>query len=376
MKRIALILTVAGALTAHTGCKFGRAQVATETLGGAHAMNEAQLKAAELLSLAEADYYEIDRPRLRAMQTAISALFAGGPPRADMPPRLAPADGALLAIGAPSRIDVTERKKLPVLIAARYQGLRAWETSYDQNTWIVTVDLDSGFVTNGQPFIQGKREMQTEPSMSGPRPDSIGSQSSLSSVRSIQLLDFCAVPWQASRLAVTVFYNDWISNTLHLELTGGEPPERPLPPVRATDFLTVSRTVAPPGLAERGIAISVPPSVGAESDVLIRGAFNLPAASMPVRRAADGSLLLMASMLLLQKDSRALGRIDLALPAGLVGPEGPGQMVQTAFAFDARERLWEQKMAGAYQTFFVIGDRVSGPYPLQVEGRATPEEPR
>jgi hypothetical protein len=376
MKRIALILTVAGALTAQAGCKFGRAQEVTETLGGAHAMNEAQLKAAEMLALAEADYYEIDRARLRAMQTGISALFAGGPPRPGMPPPVAAADGALLAIGAPSRIDVTERSSLPVLIAARYRGLRAWETSYDQNTWIVTVDLDSGLVTNGQPFIHGKREMQTVPSMSGPEPDGIESQSSLSSVRSIQLRDFCAVPWQASRLAVTVFYSDWISNTLHLELTGGAPPERPLPPVRPTDFLTVSRTAAPPGLAERGIAVSVPSSVGAEADVLIRGAISLPAAGMPVRQAPDGSLLLMASMLLLQKDSRALGRIDLALPAGLAGPEGPGQLVQTAFAFDARERLWEQKMAGEYQTFFVVGDRVSGPYPLRVEARATPEGPR
>lgn len=335
-------------------------------------MNQAQIHAAHLLTLPEADYYSIDPPRLRTLQRDVAALFAGGPPLPGKPAPVAPADGSVIAIGAPPRLDVTQRTTLPVLIGARYSGLREWESSYDQNTWIVTVDLDSGHVTHGQPFIQGKREMQTIPSMNGPRPDAIDSASTLSSVRPIQLRDFCAIPWQPSRLAVTVFYWDWISNTLHLELAGGPPPARPLPPTDPTPFLTVSRTIAPPGLAERGIAISVPPAVGAQADVLIRGAFNLPAASVPLRQSPDGAPLLMASMLFMQKDSRALGRIDLALPAGLIGPPGPSQMAQTAFAFDARERLWEQHMAGAYQTFFVIGSHVSGPYPLTVEPKAAP----
>jgi hypothetical protein len=371
MKTIALILTLVSVSAWLPGCQPGRAQERKVAQGVGKKMNEAQTRAIELLAIPEQEFYSLRDEQTLALQSKIRALFGSGAPTVGPPGAvpLAPADAPLLAIGAPAKVDIARRTGIPVLIASRHNGRRMWEAEFDQNTWIVAADLDSGSVTNGQPFIMGKREMETLPSMSGPRPDRQDSATTYTSVRAIELREFCAIEWRPSRLAITVVYFDRVSNSVRSDLTGEEREPRHLPPLSPTQFLTVSRTVAPAGLAERGLAISVPAIVAAGEQVLIRAAVSLPARSAVLRPAADGSTLLMASMLFLQKDARAMGRIDLALPAGLAGPSGPEQMVQSSFAFDARGRAGEHDLAGSYQTYFVVGDRVSGPYPLEVKAQ-------
>jgi hypothetical protein len=369
MKTIALILTLAAVSAWLSGCEPSRAQERKVTQGVGKKMNEAQTRAIELLAIGEREFYSLGEEQTLALQSRIRALFGSGAPTAAPPGAapLAPADAPLLAIGAPAKVDIARRSGIPVLIASRLNALRMWEAEFNQNTWIVAADLDSGGVTNGQPFIMGKREMVTLPSMGGPRPDSQDSATTYTSVRAIELREFCAIEWRPSRLAVTVVYFDRVSNSVRLELTGEEREPRHLPALSPTQFLTVSRPGAPAGLAGQGLAVSVPATVAPGQQVLIRAAVSIPARSAALRHAADGSSLLMASMLFLRKDARAMGRIDLALPAGLAGPAGPEQMVQSSFAFDARGQAGELDLAGSYQTYFVVGDRVGGPYPLEVK---------
>jgi hypothetical protein len=369
MKTIAPILTLAVASAWLPGCAPSRAQERNVTQGVDKKMNEAQTRAIQLLAIPERDFYSLRDEQTLALQSRIRALFGSGAPTVGPTGTapLAPADAPLLAIGAPAKVDIARHTGIPVLIASRHNGLRMWEAEFDQNTWIVATDLDSGTVTNGQPFIMGKREMETVPSMSGPRPDRQDSATTYTSVRSIELREFCAVEWRPSRLALTVVYFDRVSNSVRVDLAGEEREPRHLPPLSPTQFLTVSRTGTPAGLAERGVAVSVPATVAAGQQVLIRAAVSIPARGAALRHAADGSSLLMASMLFLQKDARAMGRIDLVLPAGLAGPAGPDQMIQSSFAFDARGRAGEHDLAGNYQTYFVVGDRVGGPYPLEVK---------
>jgi hypothetical protein len=334
-------------------------------------MNEAQTRAIELLAIPEQEFYSLGDEQTLVLQSRIRALFgSSGPtatPTGGQP--LAPADAPLLAIGTPAKVDIARRTTIPVLVASRNNGLRMWEAEFNQNTWIIAADLDSGAVTFGQPFIVGKREMQTVPSMSGPRPDSVGISTTYTSVRAAELRESCAIEWRPSRLAVTLVYFDRVSNSVRLELAGGESEPRALPPLSPTEFLTVSRTVAPAGLAEQGLAISIPATVAAGGPVLVRAVVNIPARGAALRSAADGSKLLMASLLFLQKDARGMARIDLALPAGLAGPAGAEQTVQSTFALDARGRAGEHDLAGSYLVYFVAGEHVSGPYPLEVKAQ-------
>src|SRR5687768_15888762 len=132
MKIIALILAMAAALSWGQGRQQRPAGARTNLKGAGKIMNEAQVKAVEILSLPEPDFYALDDRRILALQSAVRALFQTGAPKIGPPPAtpLAPADAPLLAIGLPSRVRVDERTGIPVLVAVRLDGLRRWEAEY------------------------------------------------------------------------------------------------------------------------------------------------------------------------------------------------------------------------------------------------------
>lgn len=314
-------------------------------------MNDARRQAAEILALGDGEFLALDDGRVQALQDRLADRFRPDPFKS--PPGAAPETPSFVALGAPR--SVPAGGPVPVLVGSRMTGKRRWEAHWDQNACLAAVDLATGRCRTGWPFIPGKRRVAPPPSGSGAPPDAANASSTGTAVQKIDLRRAFDLPAGAARIALTMIYYDWVSNTAVVEIRGeGKPPEAA--PRSASGFL---------GKAEvSGTALAVPASAAAGAPVLVRGSIDLPAESAAAVPDADapGARLAVATVLFAKLDDEDPARVELAAPA-----EVSGGRVRAGFSFDAREALGEDRaLEGHYRVYLLAGAAVAGPYPLSV----------
>jgi hypothetical protein len=349
MARAAIAILLAGLGGTPWGC--GRE-------GGFRTMDEsAREKAAEVLALEDEEFLALDNARNQALQDRLAAQFRVDPFKS--PPGAAPQTPSFVALGAPR--SVPAGGPVPVLVGSRMTGKRRWEAHWDQNACLAAVDLASGRSRTGWPFIPGKRRPTPPPSGSGKPPDEVNAGSVGTAVQRIDVRQSIEIPPGPARLAVTLFFYDWISNTAVVEIKGeGKPAEAA--PRSASKFL---------GKAEPGAtALVVPAAAAAGAPVEIRGSIDLPADGVAVVPDADkpGARLAVVTVLFAKLDDEDPARAELAVPV-----EVATGRVKAGFAFDALTALGEdRKLEGTYRVYLLAGATVAGPYPLAVgkEGAA------
>ena len=335
-------------------------QTAVGSDPGVQTMNEAQRRAAQLLTLPDHDYFAFDEQRTLATQLRLAELFDAGalPPTATLEVPL------FAALGAPRQLDLNSHSELPVLVALRYTGQREWEVHHQQNIWLLAVELNSGAAHIGRLFNPGKRELTPKPSKSGNPPDSIDAEAIYTSVQRIDLRRAIARDWQPGRLAVTVIFYDWKSNTAVVELQGESNVAKPLPLGQPSPFLTPIDPPLDPAMAD-GAAFALQSSVSRSSVVNL--AFDLPRDNqLLLIHRQKRTPLLKATLLLLQLDDPWPVQIDLLTPIHLIKPASGESRLQGALQLDLRAAT-ERTVTGAYQVYLLAGDRIIGPQPILIK---------
>lgn len=325
--------------------------------GGREKMNEAQEKAIALLRLPDDEYPDLDEDRLLALQGRLRELLSKPP-----------GNQAMLALGAPRKVNLDASKEIPLLVGLRYTGRRAWEVHLDQNALLVAVDLRTGALHAGWPFIKDKRRPTPAPSRTGPAPEGLKAGVLTTGVKRIDLVRSVEAELGPSRLALTVIVYDQISNTVVMELFRRDeaPPE--VAPRNPTPALT--RTTAGPGIPKLdgpGAALTISKDIDPGDPVTIGGAVDLPLAEAVVvpSAAPGGGSLLLANVLIRKLDETLPVRVELAIPAEVRGGPKDGS-VRAFFEFDALRVISGTRLSGEYQVYLITGVRVFGPYPLKV----------
>lgn len=326
-------------------------------------MSQAQRQAVQLLTLPDEDYFAFDQARHRAVQSELSNLFGIGPgpaSTASLAERL-----AFVALGAPRQIDSSRHGEFPILIALRYSGQREWESHYQQNMWLVATDLNNGATQIGQLFRSDKRQRTPPPSMTGAPPDPMNARAVHTSVERIDLRRVFVRDWRPGRIAVTVIYYDWKSNTAVVEVQAEDRGVNPLPVGRPSSFLT---SIDPSTLLSArvdAVAFVLQASVGGSA--LVSLAFDLPRADQLVLLDGENnSPVLKANLLLLQLDDKWPVQFELTAPVAVYAAASGEARLRGAVRFDLRTAA-ERPLAGQYLAYLLAGDRVLGPRPIVLD---------
>lgn len=345
-------------------------------------MAQAQGKAAALLRLPDIEYFTLDEKHLLRLQTQLGDMFY---PQ-DAPPRATPASQpiSLVALGAPKTVALA-KDSLPVLVALRQTGQRAWEVDAKQNVKIVAVDMATGATYVGRPRVgrKHKRYQTPPPSMSGNPPDDLNARTIQSGVTRYDLRLDEFVPWRPSRLALTVVVFDWVSNTVVVELvdrsssaasTATDSARREAPRILASSIATrvtpnISPNISPnvsPEQGGAGAALEVPAQVVSGGAIEVLGTIDLPAERVIGDKTKSGNSVITA-LLLLKKDEPFPPYVCVAVPVETYQhPDKNSPYVKASFQFDLNSGLSDVVLLGQYQIHFFVGDTAVGPYPLSV----------
>ena len=321
-------------------------------------MNEIQSKVAAFLKMPDEKYFDLDEDDVLGLQTRLVKAFG------------ARKDASVLAIGAPETVSLKERSELPMLMALRYTGMRQWEVDYKQNIRILAVDLHTGSAMIERPFINAKRQPVLKPSMSGSPPDEFNSTATSAFVRKIDVRQRLLLPWQPSRLALTVFLHDWKSNPTVVELTGEETaaPEGIVAAEPSPFLSSTAPSEDSPSVQTGEAALSVPSRVPQDALATIHGAIDLPADQAVVlenSEEAAGGYLVSAVVLMQAKDDPHPPCAVVRAPAKLYKPaDGAKTHVRSFFSFDVQTALPEKKLSGTYLVYLVVGSLSFGPYEM------------
>ena len=322
-------------------------------------MADPQSRAIELLKLEDKEYFAMTDDEVFSLQQEFYASFPKTKRRPDAPPE-DPADApAILAIGAPSRVDLDRDTVIPVLIATRQNGYRQWMVDYGQNACVVVTDLNTGTVHTDRPFTMGKREDTPEPSQTPPGPDAKAATAVVTSVRRIDLRTALDIQWYPTRMAVTFLDYDWVSNTVTVDLVRQGQPQETAKPRHKSAFVKAS-----PGIIPDSTGYSHPERVKRGDRIPVKAQVSIPEGDIAVCASLgpEGGSLVAVSFFLMKLDQPDPARVDIATP--LYG-EG-SDMSQAAFEFDMIEALGAPPPTGEYLTYLVAGNVIAGPHRLTI----------
>lgn len=343
-------------------CLVTLAATPTRKLTGDPTMNEAQIRALELLKLPDAAWFGLDGAARLALQLRLAATIA---PSAALPNAAPQPVASVLAVGAPAHVAPKQRERVPFLVAAQFDAQREWEVNYKPNRVVVVSDLSTGRVKVGSASPHDKRR-PPPPSRSGAPPSPQQAMDAMTSLELLNLADLMGTLQGPTRLALTVIYLDWKSNTVSIDVAGpGQPPavtQRTLGAARQVD----PRTGFKPG-APAGLAFSLPPA-GNASPLALRGLVNLPLQDAgllpgPVPPQVD---LMPVTVLLVQRDVQPTLQFDTGVTATRTTGAGGEALAQAVFEIDLRNLASEPVPAGDYQVYLVVGAHVAGPRALRL----------
>jgi hypothetical protein len=351
MRRTAVALATAVALSVG-GCG-GRAAEAKGSSQG-EIMSDAQVKAGGALVLKDAEYFGLDNARTTALSLKLSGLFPMEFGRPQAPE-------SFLAVGAPRQVDLDRKQEIPILIGKRYTGRREWDVHFEQNVVVVAVDLKTGQVMTGWPFIMGKRRETPPPSASGDPPKETEAKTVLTGVERLDLRELFERPWITTRIAVSALDYDWRSNVVTMDIVKEGPLPAEAKPRKPSEFLS------PGAVAGPGASLEIPAKAAKNAPLLLKGSLDLSEdlAALAPLEGTPGAAVLTASILFRKLDHENSVQIDLSARAEMYEAAGV-KRVKAGFALDAAKALPGHVLEGTYQVYLVAGAALSGPYPLTV----------
>lgn len=129
-----------------------------------------------------------------------------------------------VAVNAPTSIALKQHVTLPILMAIQETRLRSWEVPVGYNCILVATDLSRRTVYFGQVFRDPPNKipipMDELPQPS--KPTGTNAISVSSGIDRIDARELLSLPWEPGRYRFTVLLFDWMSNSVDVELTGGD----------------------------------------------------------------------------------------------------------------------------------------------------------
>jgi len=182
-------------------------------------MASAQEIAASVLKLTDEEFFGADSSALnRRERQLMDAGFVG------------------VAANAPTAINIDKFGELPIVIASRCSGKRAWDVPLRENCFLVGTNLRDASVSFGRPFVT-ERELASRGGRvkreKGPAPDNL--PTAAATVRRFDARQKLKMKWQPGSWSLGVIHYDWGSNTVTVKLTREKPEEEAPVPKRVVD---------------------------------------------------------------------------------------------------------------------------------------------
>jgi hypothetical protein len=323
-------------------------------------MNPVQQKLIELTSLPQDAFYVDDQGRFFDLQMQLNDFLANTPTP----------ETELLWVNAPQAIDLSRRRDLPLLLLRYASGARNWKVSTALNQYAIIQDLDKGTARAQLLAEQGEeRSARPLPSGSGRPPDPNTAQATGTALRRIYLRELAELPWQPTRLALTVVDYDALSNTVPVALAQGErAAPAPLATVRPSEFVS-----CPPGTAPvRAGNGELTGSLAGETSQspTLRGQLTASPDTVSLARSSasvDRPDILRATLLAVSLDQPPRV-VDLAIPVAVQGGSGGSNTVSATFCIDLAKALGARPADAAVQFYLLAGLQAVGP--LRLTGAA------
>jgi hypothetical protein len=328
-------------------------------------MNPVQQKLLESTSLPQDAFYVDDQGRFFTLQMQLND-FLGNTPTPET---------ELLWINAPQAIDLNRRRDLALLLLRYASGARNWKVSTALNQYAIIQDLDKGTARAQLLAEQGEeRSARPPPSGSGRPPDPNTAQATATALRRIYLRELAKLPWQPTRLALTVVAYDALSNTVPVALAQDErAAPAPLATVHPSAFVSCPAATAPVRAGTDELTGSL--SGETSQSPTLQG--QLTARSDTVSLARSSALLdrpdIVRATLLAVSLDRPPQVVDLAIPVAVQGGSGGSPTVSAIFCIDLAKALGARPTDVTLQVYLLAGLQAVGP--LRLTGAAGSSAP-
>jgi hypothetical protein len=328
-------------------------------------MNGIQQQAEEILSLSNDRYFSIDAKEIVDLQSKTSRLYKLVPgktlPRAELShtPRV-------LAISMPEKIDIMERRDIPVLTSVMYSGQRDWEVEFLQNFWFIMREMNTGNVLLSRPFLWDKRAAIPQPSKSGAPVDETNAKATTTVVKRINVIKdlFPNSKWEPGIYHLTAIDYDWVSNPKMVELTNAD--RRYTQKIDDLDSRIAafeqSKLHHSTG-STNAQKVKLETST-AQGQTACHVSLNLSDNEALFTKNA-GTTYSLCTILLFKLDSNKPEKINLAVPVQASG--GGGHTTYNAdFSINLAKALEGEELEGEYQTYLVSGPLLAGPATINI----------
>ena len=353
MKPFWALLLAASACFPQAPPKLGRpASVSPSKPKGVLMNQEQKDPAAELLRLADDEYFTLSEDRRMQLANAFSELSIDD--SITDPVMIQPR----LTLGAPLLIDLKTRKTAPLLLGTFETGLRAWQVNLRPNLNLFLKSRATGELLYSKPLLSVRRGLEPLPSGGGPTPQSFQAATTKVSLVVIDLLDRLAGRLTTGDISATAVAYDARSNTIRSHVQGvAQPPVPQLKkqPYVQSDFDTRvqidSELIVPDhGSAKNGFRIRVAKQL-TKDDGVLRTELNQP--------------FLMAHILMVQLDQPVTVIQASPLVQQVTLPTGE-QAFNALFLVELGGEKGHKITPGDYRIYLDLGATFLGPYPLKV----------
>ena len=314
--------------------------------------HEQKNPAAELLRLADDEYFALSEERRVHLADAFSEISndddAHDP--AAIPPRL--------ALGAPLRVDMKSRSRVPVLLGSFETGLRGWRINFKRNLNIFVKSRSTGALLHSTPLISVRRGLEQAPSGAGNPP--VGAQAAVTrtGVVLVDLSDRMADKLASGEIFATAVAFDVHSNTVRIRLDGSE---KPRTAAAAKESYVRYELDKRPSIDEK---IVVPSSGSAKNGFRIQVVEQLVEED-GVLRTEENQPFLPSHVVLVRLDQPAVVIQASPLVQQVALPDGK-QVFNALFLVEIGGEKGHAVVPGDYQVYLDLGASFLGPYPLKV----------
>ena len=305
-------------------------------------------QASSLLKQAAAGYTKLGEEEQLDLQEKLAGLARAG--------AATDKDLQVLALGAPSEVNLDEHPRLTVLIGSSRTGLRNWQVNFNTNLNLYVRHLASGELRVVQPLVNVRRGIQPLASGKGTPPKESDGRNRTTSVSHVELESL-----KPGVYVVTAFSHDLRANTLTINAKGRNVVAREEP--RAFPLYqqhTLNRSVELPTRIEpRGTA-------GASGPGLLGIAVQVHAVDGVIKNSA-GQAVWQSNLVLVKLDETPIN-IPIYVPVQEVTGSDGKPAFNAVFAIDWGKTRASQALSNSsdgFQIYLDAGHTLMGPYALR-----------
>jgi len=306
-------------------------------------MTSKQEQAARLLELPDADYFAFSDDQQTKLEDALTELAGTDA-------------AAVLAAGAPKRVNLDQEPTVPVLVGSVHTGLRRWQVNSRTNLHLFVRNLSTGELSIAQPLKSMRRAKPEPASGKGTPPSSVTAATVYSSVERHNLQEKLETPLAPGSFAVTAIVGELHSNTVlvRIEASKPAPAAKPAAPQSYVKHRLEARAMP-------STVVQVPQSASAQAEIPVRVAVQV-SEDAGVLQAASTQPVWPCHVILVKLDERPQV-IPVVVPVQRLA--APPKSYNAVFQVDLRAAA-KAPLSGAYQVYVDVGRGLLGPYPLSV----------